>query len=105
MFDAVTAVETHYYWPDLASDIKEVLRVLKPGGTLSIVAEACKGGKGGKYDRVIQSVKESEGREILNYLTASEHGELLTNAGYEEVRVFEKYEKGWLSVVGRKHEV
>ena len=33
MFDLVTAVETHYYWPDLNADMREVLRVLKRGGT------------------------------------------------------------------------
>src|SRR5262249_3565450 len=35
-FDLVTAVETQYYWPDLPNDMREVLRVLKPGGTLLI---------------------------------------------------------------------
>jgi SAM-dependent methyltransferase len=31
-FDIVTAVETHYYWPDLPANVREILRVLKPGG-------------------------------------------------------------------------
>lgn len=44
MFDLATAVETHYYWPDLNADMQEVLRVLKPVGTLIIIAEAYKGG-------------------------------------------------------------
>ncbi len=29
-FDVVTAVETHYYWPDLPANVREILRVLKP---------------------------------------------------------------------------
>src|SRR5262245_21134032 len=29
-FDLVTAVETHYYWPDPVKDFQEILRVLKP---------------------------------------------------------------------------
>jgi SAM-dependent methyltransferase len=35
----VTAVETHYYWPDLPANMREVLRVLKPGGTIALIAE------------------------------------------------------------------
>ena len=48
-FDLVTEVETHYYWPDLANDMKEIQRVLKPGGKLVIIAEMY---KGGKYDHL-----------------------------------------------------
>jgi SAM-dependent methyltransferase len=44
VFDLVTAVETHYYWPDLAANVKEILRVLKPGGTFALIAEAYRGG-------------------------------------------------------------
>src|ERR1700677_4329465 len=42
-FDVVTAVETHFWWPALATDMREVLRVLKPGGRLIIIAEVYKG--------------------------------------------------------------
>jgi ubiquinone/menaquinone biosynthesis C-methylase UbiE len=40
LFDLVTVVETHYFWPDLPADMREILRVLKPGGTLVTLAEA-----------------------------------------------------------------
>src|SRR5262245_51661061 len=43
LFDLVTAVETHYYWPDLVRDLGEVRRVLKPGGKVLIAAEAYRG--------------------------------------------------------------
>src|SRR5215469_2696386 len=33
MFDLITAVETHFWWPDLPADMREVFRVQKPGGT------------------------------------------------------------------------
>ena len=32
-FDAVTAFETVYFWPDLPRCFREVFRVLRPGGT------------------------------------------------------------------------
>jgi ubiquinone/menaquinone biosynthesis C-methylase UbiE len=34
-FDVVTAIETHYYWPDLSAGLSEIRRVLKPGGYVS----------------------------------------------------------------------
>jgi ubiquinone/menaquinone biosynthesis C-methylase UbiE len=98
-FDLVTAVETHYYWPDLDADMREVLRVLKPGGTLIIIAEAY---KGGKYDRLLQNLERLRG--IMNYahLSATEHSDLFTKAGYSDVQLFEEYEKGWICALGRK---
>jgi ubiquinone/menaquinone biosynthesis C-methylase UbiE len=38
-FDIVTAFETVYFRPDMTGDMKEVLRVLKPGGTLCVCNE------------------------------------------------------------------
>jgi SAM-dependent methyltransferase len=43
-FDIVLAVETHYYWPDLPANVREILRVLKPGGTFALIAETYRGG-------------------------------------------------------------
>ncbi|MBB4826884.1 ubiquinone/menaquinone biosynthesis C-methylase UbiE [Sporosarcina luteola] len=41
-FDVITAVQTHYFWPDIKNDCKEVYRVLKPDGQLMILAETYK---------------------------------------------------------------
>ena len=38
-FNLVTAVETVYFWPNLPECIKEVYRVLKPGGRFAIMVE------------------------------------------------------------------
>jgi ubiquinone/menaquinone biosynthesis C-methylase UbiE len=101
MFDVITAVETHYYWPDLPGDLGEVLRVLKPGGALLIVAESY---KGGKYDAVLRRVETLQQRGIMTYahLTVGEHRELLATAGYTDVQVFEEYDKGWLCALARR---
>ena len=42
-FDLVTAVETVYFWPNLPECIKEVNRVLKPGGKFAIMVEVVEG--------------------------------------------------------------
>jgi len=41
-FDIVTAVETVYFWPDLAECFKEIKRVLKPSGKFVIINEVYK---------------------------------------------------------------
>jgi SAM-dependent methyltransferase len=101
MFDLVTAVETHYYWPDLNADTQEVLRVLKPGGTFVIIAEAY---KGGKYDRMLSRLEALARTGIMKYahLTVAEHHDLLAKAGFSDVRVLEEYDKGWLCAISRR---
>ena len=38
-FDLVTAFETYYFWTNFPDALKEIKRVLKPGGTLLLVNE------------------------------------------------------------------
>jgi ubiquinone/menaquinone biosynthesis C-methylase UbiE len=96
MFDLATGVETHYFWPDLSADVREVLRVLKPGGKLIIIAEAY---RGGKYANRMQKLADLTNWEVLS---ASEHRELFMKAGYSDVQVFEQYDKGWICGIGRR---
>lgn len=42
LFGTITAVQTHYFWPDLKNDVKEVFRVLKNGGIFIIISEIYK---------------------------------------------------------------
>lgn len=99
MFDLVTAVETHYYWPDLNADMQEILRVLKPCGTLTIIAEAY---KGGKYDRLLQKLEQLQGTMNYAHLSVSEHSELFSKHGYSDIQVLEEYDRGWICALGRK---
>jgi SAM-dependent methyltransferase len=99
-FDLVTAVETHFYWPDLAADLREVLRVLKPGGTLLIVAEAYNGGKKARQMQMFAEAMKQTGP--YSHLTVEEHRGLLATAGYSDVQVLEDFDKGWMCATGRK---
>jgi ubiquinone/menaquinone biosynthesis C-methylase UbiE len=95
-FDLVTAVETQYYWPDPVKDMQEILRVLKPGGTLIIIAESYKGGRYGKpYGLAMRLLRST-------LLSADEHRELFSAAGYTDAQIFEERDKGWFCGTGRK---
>lgn len=95
-FDLVTAVNTHCHWPDLVAGMKEVLRVLRPGGTLMILAGAYKGGR--------HSALNERFVQLINVACQSrdELGGLLAAAGYSGVQVFEEVRRGWICGVGRK---
>lgn len=95
-FNLVTAVETQYYWPDLVKDMQEILRVLKPGGTLIVIAESYKKGPSNKLERPVM--------RLLGFtnLGVDEHRELFSTAGYTDVQIFEERSKGWICGIGKK---
>ena len=98
MFDLATAVETHYYWPNLPADLREVRRVLKPGGALLIITEAY---KGGKHDKRLQLFAQAMAPLGYSHLSVEENRELLSGAGFSGLEVFEEYDRGWLCALGR----
>jgi ubiquinone/menaquinone biosynthesis C-methylase UbiE len=97
-FDVITAVETHFWWPALPTDLREVLRVLKPGGRLILIAEVYKG-SGAFTSRAMERYSEKTGMALLS---DEEHRGLLTNAGYAGIQVITEPRKGWICCIGSK---
>ena len=95
-FDLITAIETQYYWPNLLEDMREILRVLKPGGTLAVIVEAYRKESGGA---VLGSVMKVLGGAQLSI---PEQRALFADAGYADTEIFEEPRKGWLCAVGKK---
>ena len=91
-FDAATAFETVYFWPDLPRCLREVWRTLKPGGTILICNES-----NGDTD------KDERWTQIIGGMTIYKDIELkacLEQAGFHEVQIRKK--KRWLCVTARK---
>ncbi len=95
-FDLVTAIETQYYWPNLQGDMKEILRVLKPGGRLMVVAENY---RGARNDAVLGPVMKLLGSSRLS---VEDHRALFLAAGYDGVEITEERRRGWICAIGTK---
>jgi SAM-dependent methyltransferase len=95
-FDLVTAVETHYYWPDLPANVREILRVLKPGGTFALIAETYRGGPFRLLYSMIMPLLRAA------FLSDQEHRDLLTQGGFTEVTTHHQAGKNWIVAIGRR---
>ena len=95
-FDIVTAVETHYYWPDLPANVAEILRVLKPGGTFALIAETY---RGGPLRLLYGAVMPLLGAA---FLSDAEHRALLAQAGFTDVSTEHRHGRNWICAIGRR---
>ncbi len=95
-FDIVTAVETHYYWPDLPANVREILRVLKPGGTFALIAETYRGGP----FRLVYGIAMLLLRAA--FLSDAQHRDLLTQAGFTGVVTLHRPRRNWICAMGRR---
>ncbi|MCR5050002.1 MAG: class I SAM-dependent methyltransferase [Paludibacteraceae bacterium] len=78
-FDLVTAVETIYFWPNLAHCLQEVHRVLKPHGRFAVIVEAV------ENDSVWTNVVEG----MIVY-TPEQIKQYLSEAGFTDIQVYRK---------------
>ena len=97
-FDIITAIESHYFWPDLHNDLKDVHRVTKQDGQLLIAGAVY---KNSKFDRRNQRIVDAIG---MTYLSIEELRGVLEGVGFSEFDALEEKKKGWFAVKCRKRE-
>jgi hypothetical protein len=78
--------------------MREILRVLKPGGKLILIAEIYKGAN----TWAAKMAEKYASRTSMTLLSVEEHRELFANAGYSDIEVVEGHGKGWICGIGRK---
>ncbi|MBN2182216.1 MAG: class I SAM-dependent methyltransferase [Sedimentisphaerales bacterium] len=98
MFDFVTAFESYYFWPDLVNDLKEIKRVLKPGGFILLVHAAYKDERFEKRNNKVANLLD------IKFHTQEEYKAFLSEAGYKIEKINTLHEKNWISVVAQKSE-
>ncbi len=98
IFDLVAAVETIYFWPDLPADVREIWRVVKPGGSLAVICEVYKGAPAA----MSKMVEKHASKTGMRVLAPEELRTLLQDAGFVEVEVFTDAPKGWVCATGLK---
>ena len=95
-FDRITTVESFYFWPEPEENLKEVVRVLKPGGQFLLIADIY--GKAGLDEETLRNV------EIYDLFNPSkeEFHILFRDAGFTAVKIHVKEGTDWICVEGLK---
>ena len=80
MFDKVYSIESYFFWPDLQNDLKEIFRVLKPGGKVCI----------SEHIMNLEEYDEETQLEIIKLemhtVSSEEFTKLLKNAGFIHIK-------------------
>lgn len=79
MFDVILTVESFYFWKQPQSELKEVYRVLKGGGTFLIALDEY--GREGLGKKTLENVKKYD----LFLPTKEQLTKLLSGAGFEKI--------------------
>ena len=94
-FDVVTAFESVYFWPNLARDLAEVCRVMKPGGQLLICNAFM------HRDRQTKRRKKTARLMGLKLYPKKDFEQALALAGFKNVRTVVRKNK-WLRISAEK---
>ena len=94
-FQLVTAVETYFFWPDLAEDLRSAARCIQPGGTMMVVSEMYPDPDLSEHQRA--QVEEYG----MNILGNDEMVQLMESAGLK-VECHTVPENSWVAFIGTK---
>lgn len=93
-FDKIVTVESFYFWPSPADNLREVLRTLKKGGVFLLVADVYQ-----KEHMEKETIENIRRYQMFNP-TEREFRELFEQAGFTSVEIHTKEGEDWICVEG-----
>ena len=95
-FDKIVTVESFYFWPDPIESLKEVRRVLSPGGVFLLVSEI--------YERADLTLhcRENIEKYHMNVPGIREFQEMFLSAGFAETVIHTREGEFWIAVEGKR---
>jgi ubiquinone/menaquinone biosynthesis C-methylase UbiE len=93
MYDLVTAFETVYYWSSLELGLKEIFRVLKPGGTCVIANE---------MDGLDPEHKKLEKCIAMLVYSIEDISDILAKVGFTNIKQRHDEERHFICVTAKK---
>ena len=94
-FDLITAVETYFFWPDLANDIRSAASKLRDGGLMLIVSEQF---FNGKNDEELAKTCETH---HMTLMSNEKMVSLMEEAGMT-VKMTVDEDRNWVAFLGKK---
>ena len=94
-FDSVFSVESLYFWPDQVAGLREIRRVLAPGGWFMTALEMAGGAMNERQLAIVEHLK-------MRCPNLEELRGLLLEAGFADVTAEFEPEHRWLRASGRK---
>jgi len=88
-FDKIIAVETFYFWPEHVASLREVLRVMKPGGSMALAMAGSK-----ESPNLDKHVVQADRMGFALY-SGAEMERVLTAARFSQAWFESAPDKGW----------
>lgn len=95
-FDLITTVESFYFWPRPQENLREVLRVLKEGGTFLLIADIHEDGA------LSRETRGNVERYHLFNPTKEEFQSLFRAAGFCDITLHTRAGEHWIAVTGKQ---
>ena len=95
-FDKIVTVESFYFWPTPVDSLREVYRVLKPGGEFLLVSEIY------ERDDLTEHIRDNIRKYDMFVPGTEEFKQLFEAAGFDETVINLKDGEFWIAVLGKK---